>query len=154
MTAPLSLSLRDTTPEELDAIVEMEQGDASRFVLPASREQHEQDLTAASLIYKSVIVEGDLVGFVILGIDADGLSLELRRIVVARTGHGYGRQALRLVDDVAQELGRDRIWLDVFEDNARARYVYDTCGYSVFGDTELHGRRLLLYERLLAPTSP
>src|SRR5687767_13368139 len=127
MTAPLSLTLRDTNLRDLDAIVAMEEGDASRSILAVPREQHEQDLLDPALIYKSVIVEEDIVGFVILKLDDDGLSLEMKRIVVSRPGHGYGRQAVRQVDDVARQVGRDRIWLDVFEENSRARYIYEAC---------------------------
>ena len=149
MNAGDALVLRDTTFDELDAIASMEQGDASTTILPASVEQHREDFSRPDVIYKCIEQRGEVLGFVILVLDPDGLSLELKRIVVARPGRGYGTQAVRQVDAVARGLDRDRIWLDVFEGNERARHVYEVCGYSVFGDTELNGRRLLLYERLL-----
>ena len=148
-TEPL---LRDTLYEELDAIASMERSEGSKTILPASAEQHREDFSRPNLLYKSVVVHGELLGFLILALDADGLSLELRRIVISRPGLGYGTRAVREVDQITRERNRERIWLDVFEDNLGARHVYENCGYSVFGDTELNGRRLLLYEKLLAST--
>ncbi|MGE0058322.1 MAG: GNAT family N-acetyltransferase [Dehalococcoidia bacterium] len=145
------LTLRNTTSHELAAIAVMEQGEAAATILPASAEQHREDFVRPDVLYESLVRDHELLGFVILVLDPDGLSLEMRRIVVAAPGHGNGTRAVRLVDDVARAHGRERIWLDVFEENARARHVYENCGYSVFGDTELNGRRLLLYERFLEP---
>ncbi len=145
------LTLRNTTSNELAAIAAMEQGEAAATILPAPPEQHRKDYVRSDTLYESLVRGDELLGFVVLVLDPDGFSLEMRRIVVATSGQGYGTQAVRLVDGIARAHGRGRIWLDVFEENARARHVYENCGYSVFGDTELNGRRLLLYEKLLQP---
>jgi diamine N-acetyltransferase len=56
--------------------------------------------------------------------------VELRRIVIARPGHGLGRAALTLVLDHAfGELRAHRVWLDVKRDNARARHLYAALGF-------------------------
>jgi RimJ/RimL family protein N-acetyltransferase len=143
------LVLRDATTSDLDTIAAMEQGEAAATILAASVEQHRHDLSRPGVIYKCIEQDGELLGFVILQLDADGFSLELKRIVVGQPGHGHGTQAVQLIDGVARDLGRTRVWLDVFEDNPRARHVYEKCGYSVFGEAELNGRLLVLMERLL-----
>jgi len=45
-----------------------------------------------------------------------------------------------------RELGRDRIWLDLFETNERVCDVYEQCGYRPFDKSEYQGRTLLLYD--------
>lgn len=46
------------------------------------------------------------------------------------TGHGYGSDALRiLVRFGFDELRLERIWLDVYEDNAGARRLYERLGF-------------------------
>ena len=55
-----------------------------------------------------------------------------------------------MISDVARhDLGRARLWLDVFEDNVRARRIYERVGYRQFGRTDHEGRVLLLYEQIL-----
>ena len=49
-------------------------------------------------------------------------------------GQGYGTDALNaLVDFGFGELRLERIWLDVYETNARARRSYDKCGFTLEG---------------------
>jgi RimJ/RimL family protein N-acetyltransferase len=54
----------------------------------------------------------------------------LARIAVVEPGAGIGRPVLRqLCQIVFNELGANRLWLDVFEENLRARHVYETVGF-------------------------
>ena len=48
----------------------------------------------------------------------------------ADTSQGYGSDAIRaLLDFGFGELRLERIWLDVYEDNARGRHVYERVGF-------------------------
>jgi RimJ/RimL family protein N-acetyltransferase len=48
----------------------------------------------------------------------------------ADTSQGYGSDAIRaLLDFGFGELRLERIWLDVYDDNARARHVYERIGF-------------------------
>jgi RimJ/RimL family protein N-acetyltransferase len=48
----------------------------------------------------------------------------------ADTSHGYGSDAIRaLVDFAFGELRLERVWLDVFDDNGRARRLYERLGF-------------------------
>lgn len=51
-----------------------------------------------------------------------------------RWGHGYGTDALNaLLDFAFGELRLERIWLDVYDFNARARRSYEKCGFTLEG---------------------
>lgn len=148
VTGDDKIRFEDTEPHELAAICHMEQGDARRFIMPDDLGRHKEQLGRPDVIYKSIRRGDDLVGFVVLVLDPDGRSVELRRIVVSEPGCGIGKRAVTLVGELSRhELGRNRIWLDVFESNERARHLYEKAGYSRFGESVHEGRVLILYER-------
>ena len=65
--------------------------------------------------------------YVILrGLSEDSGAVELKRIVVAVPEQGLGRRILTEVMRIAfsEDLGAHRLFLDVYEDNARARHLY------------------------------
>lgn len=145
-----TLTLEDVLSEELEIISAMEAGEARDYIIPYSLEKHQQEYAKSAVIYKAIRNGKVLAGFVMLVLDPDDISMELRRIVVSAPGRGIGVRALEAVRELCRsELGRNRIWLDVFETNYRARHVYEKVGYSCFGKTEHEGRNLLLYETLL-----
>jgi RimJ/RimL family protein N-acetyltransferase len=126
----------------------MEQGAAREFILPYSLEQHQTEFAKESVRYLSIDVGEKLAGFFILALD-DGRSVEFRRIVIAEPGRGLGSMALKLVETYCTEtLKRNRIWLDVFESNGRARHVYEKYGFTSFGNKTHGDRTLVLYELL------
>ncbi len=60
--------------------------------------------------------------------------MELKRLTLAETGGGYGRETLRLIKKTAFEaFGAHRLWLDVYTHNSRAQHVYLTEGFVVEG---------------------
>ena len=145
-----TLTLEDVLFEELEIIGSMEAGEARDYIIPYSLEKHQQEFMKPAIIYKTIRHGENPAGFVMLAIDPDGVSVELRRIVVSQPGHGIGVRALEAVRELCRhELGKSRIWLDVFEANYRARHVYEKMGYACFGKTEHAGRTLLLYEILV-----
>lgn len=146
------MRLREARRAELAAIAEMErQADAAGFVLPTDPAQHQADFDRDDLVYLAIVVGEALAGFILLALDADGGSVEFRRIVVRDKNRGTGQRAIRLLDDWCREhLRCRRIWLDVFEFNRRGRHVYEKLGYRRFDVRELDGRRLLFYEKTLA----
>lgn len=77
----------------------------------------------------------ETVGYAILsGLTSPNRSIELTRIVIAKPGLGYGKCALRIIiKKVFEEYNAHRFWLDVFEHNQRARYVYQSVGFQVEG---------------------
>jgi diamine N-acetyltransferase len=148
MLSNQELLIRATKREELGRICEMERGEARNFVIPYSLDRHQAEFAKPEVLYKSIWRSGQHIGFLILVLDSDARSIELRRIVVTEPGCGYGKKVVRMVDEICRnELGRVRVWLDVFETNERARHVYEQCGYHKFARTDHKGRNLLLYEK-------
>ena len=143
------LVIRDALLEDLDRFRLMElDGDTAPFINPYPLERHQAEFEKAEIRYKSILgPSGELVGFMILALDPDGVSLELRRIVVAVRGRGYGKVVLRRAGELAREFGRSRVWLDVFAHNERARHVYEGAGFELVGETVLRGKPLLIYAR-------
>ena len=89
----------------------------------------------ADSLYYIVEQKGERAGYVILrGLTSVNRCLELKRIVIAEPGHGLGRQVLRVIMDKSfGELSAHRLWLDVYDDNYRARHVYCSHGFDVEG---------------------
>ncbi|WP_224995552.1 GNAT family N-acetyltransferase [Cesiribacter sp. SM1] len=127
------LSLIPTNAADLKDVIRMEHHpDNKEFIIPYSLSQHQQALESEDEAHlKLTTEEGSTIGFVLLaGLNNPNQSVEFRRIVVALKGMGYGRQAVALVKEHCFEhLLCHRLWLDVFEDNGRARQLYKSEGF-------------------------
>jgi len=145
------IELNYASAEHLPLFHAMEQdADTSPYILPTTLEQHRQTFDRDDIIYLSIDDNGKLAGYFILALDADGSSIELRRIVIASKGQGTGQAALRAVETWCLEKpGRRRVWLDVFDFNARGRHVYSSLGYRLFDQRDCEGKKLLFYEKYL-----
>ena len=80
-----------------------------------------------------VEADGERVGHVVLGKrEEHGVSSAFLwdlGILEAHLGHGYGRDALELIEDEARSRGYGRIALNVFGGNEVARTLYRSAGY-------------------------
>lgn len=120
------------------------------MILPYSLARHEREFARKENIYLSILRDDRLTGFIILGLDEDGSSVEFRRIVVATRGGGTGQQAIfRMEEYCRDELRRYRVWLDVFADNLRGQHIYRKLGYRQFDKGDLGGRILLYFVKRL-----
>lgn len=134
----MNIRLRNTTEEDIDFVFDTEQTTENRiFVSPWTREQHISAVVSEDLAH--LIIEeingGKRVGYIILaGLTDENQSIEFRRIVITEKNKGYGREALRLVKQIAfDRLNAHRLWLDVKEQNVRARHVYESESFVVEG---------------------
>jgi RimJ/RimL family protein N-acetyltransferase len=145
------IELRIASAQEGPAFVAMEQAaDTSDYITPYSREEHGRKMADPTFVYLSIVEGGALAGFFILILDADGKSVEFRRVVVSARGRGIGQSAIAHMEHFCRtRLGRSRIWLDVFEHNERGRHIYEKLGYKKFGDVAHERGRLWLYEKPL-----
>ncbi len=124
--------------------------DTVEFITPYSLETHASVFRRDDIVYLSIVDETQLLGFLILCLDADGVSVEFRRIVVSEKGRGTGQGAIAEMECFCRAtLGRSRIWLDVFEFNERGRHIYEKLGYTRFGAKKHDGETLILYEKVL-----
>lgn len=133
-----SVVLKEAGRQDLGFILHAEQSaKTDGFVGGWSEAEHRSAMQDADVAYWLILVPPVTrpVGYVIVrGLESEHGSLELKRLVVSETDRGYGRQALRLVEQRAfDQLGAHRLWLDVFEHNARARHVYASEGFVLEG---------------------
>ena len=126
------MKLRRTTSDDLPFLLETEQRFSELgFVHNDNVCVHQKHMSDPDFAYYTV-EEGDKpAGYIILrGLTSADCSVELKRIVIAEPGYGLGRKALRaLIDKVFYDFRALRLWLDVFEDNHRARHVYRSLGF-------------------------
>lgn len=125
--------LRLATPADVSGIAAMERLDESRrYVGQWSEDRHLAALVDADVrYYVNEDASGEIAAYVILrGLTGIERAIELKRVVVARPGNGLGRQILIETLHIAfHELGAHRLFLDVVEDNARARHLYESLGF-------------------------
>ena len=63
---------------------------------------------------------------------------------------GIGQAVMAATETWCREhFAVSRIWLDVFEDNARARHVYRKLGYQWFKTEPFQDRTLHFYEKVI-----
>jgi diamine N-acetyltransferase len=127
------MNLRPATLADIPAIVALEQlPESARFVGQWSEERHRATLVGADVRYYVCESHDDqLSGFAILrGLAETSGSIELKRLVVHPPGQGRGRLILaELIRIAFDEFHAHRFFLDVFDDNARARYLYQSFGF-------------------------
>lgn len=128
------IGLKDTLPEEVELIFEMEkQDDNMKFVSTYDKMRHLEVIENKDEEHLTVWCKEThtLIGFIILaGVKNPNLSLEFRRIVIEKKGKGTGRQCLQLIKSYCfNTLKFHRLWLDVFEDNSRAIHLYKSEGF-------------------------
>ena len=125
--------LRPASASDIPAIAALESGPvASQFVGQWSESRHRATLSGGDArYYVSETDAGNIQAYAILrGLHEDSRAIELKRIVIAVPGHGLGRQILSELMRIAfRELGAHRFFLDVYDDNARARHLYQSLGF-------------------------
>ncbi len=122
----------------------------SEFIISYDIEKHLNEMKNRNNRYVGIYEKGKLLGFVILGIEQEGQRIEFRRIVIEQKGFGNGQKAIKELEEYCTAIWNTKsIWLDVFEFNNRAIYIYDKLGYKIIGEGLYHGKRLLVMEKNL-----
>ncbi|MBE9213489.1 GNAT family N-acetyltransferase [Plectonema cf. radiosum LEGE 06105] len=133
-----NIRLKPTDDNDLNFVLQAEQNQENRsFVNPWTKQQHRESLSNSNIAHFIVerTTDNCPVGYAIL---ADLMnfyqSIELRRIVITDKGKGYGRATLKLIKKLSfEEFSAHRLWLDVKEDNHRAKRLYESEGFTVEG---------------------
>ncbi len=146
-----TLRLRPSEASELPGFTALEQDpETAAFILPTTLQQHQAQFDRDDIVYLTIECDARTAGYFILALEADGESVEFRRIVIARRGSGIGQRAIPVMEAWCRErLGRKRIWLDVFDTNQRGRHVYEKLGYRRFDQKPWDDRVLYFYEKRL-----
>ena len=125
--------LRRATLNDIPAILAHERlPESAQFVGQWPEDRHRATLLSPDARY--FVSESDsaqLRAFAILrGLKETSGSIELKRLVVHPPGQGLGRQILAELIRVAfDEFHAHRFFLDVFDDNLRARHLYQSFGF-------------------------
>lgn len=128
------LRLRPTTADDIAAVRAMEsRPDAARFVEQWSEAQHRACIDDPGTRHwvLETPTRRRTVGYVIIEhVDADDGSALLRRLVIDRKGHGFGRAALAAtIARLSGPEGRRAIHLYVDAANRSARALYRRFGF-------------------------
>jgi RimJ/RimL family protein N-acetyltransferase len=132
------IALRPTDEEDMETVLNLErEDDNADFIRQWSIEKHKQAIRDPNLAHLIVetIRDHQIIGCIILvGLEDPDNSIEFKRIVIARKGKGYGRQAVQLVKKYTFEQCRcHRLWLEVMEHNTRAFGLYESEGFTLEG---------------------
>ena len=117
---------------DLDFLMELERlHHENGFIGLDSAEVHLARLRDPQNRYFLIESHGERVGFVIVcDIEPVHRNILIKRIALGQLGRGTGREALRLVVQLAfGEWNAHRLWLDVYDDNERARRTYRRLGF-------------------------
>lgn len=125
--------LRRTREPDLDTVVAVEEAvDTRRWVGQGGRDWHAAVLRDPGMEHWVLVDRLDrVVAFGILAGVGSG-HVEIRRMVVAQEGRGQGlgRLLLRhLLEHARERPSFSRVWLEVGEDNTRARSLYRSFGF-------------------------
>lgn len=121
--------------KDIQAIREIESLPQNRpFVFQYSHQEHLDFLQAKGHYTLLFYSKKDLIGYALLTHDEKNRSLELRRIALSALEKGYGSELILGIHEWGfEELSIHRLWLDVFENNARAIHLYEKLGYTYEG---------------------
>jgi len=144
--------LRLSSRKELEVFDDIDrQGHAVKFITQIGLKAHQTLFDEPNVIYLSIENEnGELAGYIVLVLESDSQSLEFRRISIDQNRRGVGQAALMEMEKFTKKkFGVKRIWLDVYEDNAIGRHIYEKLGYEKFKVEMTEGRNLFFYEKLV-----
>ena len=132
------LLLRPTRAQDLDRVITLENDtENAPYIRQWSRQQHLSALDNPDISHQIVELtpDTDMVGYVIMiGCMDTDRSLQIKRIVIADKGRGYGRQAIKLVKAYAFDVVHcHRLWLEVVENYERAYHLYESEGFATEG---------------------
>jgi diamine N-acetyltransferase len=132
-----TMLLRLATMDDIPAILALERTPMAReFVGQWSEDRHRATLVGGDARYFVSETEwSEVQAYAILrGISENSRAIELKRIVVAVPERGLGRRMLKELMRIAfREVGAHRLFLDVYEDNSRARHLYESLGFQYEG---------------------
>jgi len=130
------VQLRKAVEADIDFIMQLEsRPEYSPFINAWPRERHARAMSDADFLYLIVEFGGKSEGFAFLnGLQSPNRAIQLCRIALVASGRGNGHAVCRLVMKEAFEtLGAHRLYLDLFEDNARAEHLYRSLGFQMEG---------------------
>lgn len=152
LTSPSTVALRPAHPEDLEALVALEERCFETDRISRRSFRHMLKVASAAIL---VAEDGTgLAGSAVLLFRAGTGLTRLYSLAVdpARRGQSIGRRLLEACEEATLDHGRIILRLEVREDNAAARRLYEAAGYRGCGtvpDYYEDGTTALRYEKLL-----
>ena len=124
------------TDGDIPAIMAIERGPSFEGLVGRwSHEQHAEEMAKPSVRYLILRDDGEVSGFALLQrIGKPDARVHLKRIAVREPGSGAGSRLLRAaIDWLFTNTETNRVDLDVYVDNERARRAYEKADFQVEG---------------------
>lgn len=118
-------TLRTMTPEDLDAVMAIEQAVYSH---PWSR-GHFQDALNPLFDAHCLWLEGELLGYFLAMHGVEEMHLLNITVAPSRQGQGWGHMMLDALSLLSRSQGAQWLWLEVRQSNERAFQVYERHGF-------------------------
>ena len=135
------MSVELAAPDDIPAIMEIERLPGyDTLVGRWEADKHRAEMADRSVRYFALREAGALAGFaIVLGIGDPNRRAHLKRIAVAEPGKGAGTRLLRgVIGHVFAETEPNRLDLDVFVGNDRAKRAYQRAGFTAEGVMREH----------------
>jgi len=118
-------SIRLTVQEDIAFIGMCETSQGHKYLHSWADDIHRKNLCDQNFIYLSGLDKnGDLAGYSLLK-KTDEKTIEYKRIASNEPNKGFGRPFMKAVlDYLTEHTCYEKVWLDVYEANERARHVY------------------------------
>jgi ribosomal-protein-alanine N-acetyltransferase len=149
-----SISIREARPRDLDAIqrLENESFEADRV----SRRSLREFLRAPHRPVIAATIGDELVGYILVSLRKGTRALRIYSLAVGArfARRGVGRALLQAAEAYGRRHRREALTLEVRYDNASAIALYESCGFSQFGEHTHYyadGATALRYEKPLLP---
>lgn len=127
------MKLLKTKIEDLNKILSIEQNvENLEFIISNSKSQHLELIRNPNSEHLTLKSEKNkILGYVILNdLNNENNNIELKRIVINEKGKGYGRKAIQEIKKLCfNHFNCEKVWLDVVEDNYKARNLYRSEGF-------------------------
>ena len=146
------VTIRKSNFRELKDISDMgSQNHVSNFLSGKTLEIHERDFDKKNIVYLSIINTASLLaGYIILELQNKTKSVQLKRILVSEHYIGIGQEAIIATEKYCvNEFKSRRLWLDVYENNLKAKHIYKKLGYKKFKNGIQEFKAVEYYEKNL-----
>jgi len=146
------VTIRKSNFSELKDLSEIDaQNHAFNFLSTKTLEIHERDFNKNNIVYLSIISSPALLaGYIILEFKNKTKSVQLKRILVSEQHIGIGQEAILVTEKYCvNEFNTNHIWLDVYENNQKARHIYKKLGYKKFKEGTQGFKSIEYYEKKL-----
>mgnify|MGYP000549827964 CR=1 FL=1 len=127
------------------------QDHVEEFFSYKSLQVHQKDFLSEDIAYLSIVdVFGGVVGYFILQLAIDEKTVQFKRILVDDEHLGIGQDAISSMESYCKIFfGTNRIWLDVYKENRKAKHIYEKLGYIKFKEVTDFNKTILFYEKHL-----